>query len=685
MRARMFGLAALGLACGSSVAAADNLDWSVVNPFRFYQDETSFNLHRDAYAAIVKANDGVAPAGIVEHMELRMNAAPCLEAFASNYKDCAAHTTIPDDRKWHAARLGWAAGVMPKALFCYGAFGIVDQGSKQQRLAYPKDCMRAGLNGLRKESYITPTEHDVRAQLAAAAAAPLKGKTCVWSWTPRGSAAPVLGTLARPCDGVVGIARVPYPAGVTLTVKNAAGAKVGSADIAVSDVLVVGLGDSFASGEGNPDMPVTFDPRGTKDYGIGFEGYPIRYTKAGLTSDRIDANAATYMKADARWISRDCHRSQYSYQFRAALQLAVENPHRAVTLVHLACTGAEATKGVFGTKEAREPGAHGPKDVLAQLDQLLDLLCVSRTAAPHFRYTMQTPVSDGDDTIVAQQFAFRGCKDGKRKRDIDTLMLSLGGNDIGFASLVGYAIMQDQSSIALIMAMAGDLFFAPKDHYLPMLDTRMAAAGKAFSELLGVAPSNVLHTGYERFQVNAQDNLCSGGAGLDVHKNFGFIDSRIGEVDVFARKFFDRLECLDNGHKCAAGVAQTSGFNFVATPADRFKGRGICAALAEEREAFHTPRTSPDGFKPYMPHLYLPYAHKRRLFVSPSDAYMTANSHDLRPGCHASTRCQLSSDLTQLGFAALYSGAFHRTAEAHAIVADEVLKRVRPHLLAAGK
>ena len=277
------------------------------------------------------------------------------------------------------------------------------------------------------------------------------------------------------------------------------------------------------------------------------------------------------------------------------------------------------------------------------------------------------------------------CKDGKRKRDIDTLMLSLGGNDIGFASLVGYAIMQDQSSIALIMAMAGDLFFAPKDHYLPMLDTRMAAAGKAFSELLGVAPSNVLHTGYERFQVNAQDNLCSGGAGLDVHKNFGFIDSRIGEVDVFARKFFDRLECLDNGHKCAAGVAQTSGFNFVATPADRFKGRGICAALAEEREAFHTPRTSPDGFKPFMPHLYLPYAHKRRLFVSPSDAYMTANSHDLRPGCHASTRCQLSSDLTQLGFAALYSGAFHRTAEAHAIVADEVLKRVRPHLQAAGK
>ncbi len=50
---------------------------------------------------------------------------------------------------------------------------------------------------------------------------------------------------------------------------------------------------------------------------------------------------------------------------------------------------------------------------------------------------------------------------------------------------------------------------------------------------------------------------------------------------------------------------------------------------------------------------------------------MTANTH-----MDASIRSSRYDDKLQLPIAALYSGAFHRTAEAHAIVADHVFREV---------
>jgi len=53
--------------------------------------------------------------------------------------------------------------------------------------------------------------------------------------------------------------------------------------------------------------------------------------------------AAAFGKASARWLSRDCHRSQYGYPFRVAIELALENRHRAVTLASFTCSGSEVT------------------------------------------------------------------------------------------------------------------------------------------------------------------------------------------------------------------------------------------------------------------------------------------------------------------------------------------------------
>ena len=50
--------------------------------------------------------------------------------------------------------------------------------------------------------------------------------------------------------------------------------------------------------------------------------------------------AAAFEKASAHWLSRDCHRSQYGYPFRVAIELALENRHRSVTLASFTCSGS---------------------------------------------------------------------------------------------------------------------------------------------------------------------------------------------------------------------------------------------------------------------------------------------------------------------------------------------------------
>src|SRR5262249_29151861 len=75
---------------------------------------------------------------------------------------------------------------------------------------------------------------------------------------------------------------------------------------------------------------------------------------------------AAFDKASARWLSRDCHRSQYGYPFRVTIQLALENRHRSVTLASFTCSGAEVVEGLFGELDPRE----GSEKVRPQLDQL---------------------------------------------------------------------------------------------------------------------------------------------------------------------------------------------------------------------------------------------------------------------------------------------------------------------------
>jgi len=148
--------------------------------------------------------------------------------------------------------------------------------------------------------------------------------------------------------------------------------------IAVQDVLVVAMGDSFMSGESNPDRPVTFsaaremvyDPTMARDrdqFASRNFKTPAKASTFGLasTDDQFDVKSlprrrmededkglifrpsseeflSAFNKGGAQWLSADCHRSQYGYPFRVGIEMTLENRHRAVTLVSLACSGRKS-------------------------------------------------------------------------------------------------------------------------------------------------------------------------------------------------------------------------------------------------------------------------------------------------------------------------------------------------------
>ena len=314
-------------------------------------------------------------------------------------------------------------------------------------------CERKYSWGSAKEDYVLPEAHTVAIRIAPEQLAGVTGD-CIWSWQPR-KAGGKAESKKLACKDKLTIARVPYAldrahSGVSVTVKLPDGRELAEQEVVVEDIFIVALGDSFASGESNPDRPVQFsasremvyDPglaargRGarapakgaTPGYGLasGDDQYnpkvlPRRFMEDEaaerfnkLTSPEF---AAAFEKASARWLSRDCHRSQYGYPFRVAIELALENRHRSVTLASFTCSGAEVAEGLFLDMDPREGADEIPGGkVRAQLDQLSDLLCRgARSQSASYTLPMLRPRQHADRGADASQSpgARRSCASGR--------------------------------------------------------------------------------------------------------------------------------------------------------------------------------------------------------------------------------------------------------------------------------
>src|SRR5439155_7473002 len=107
---------------------------------------------------------------------------------------------------------------------------------------------------------------------------------------------------------------------VKLTVRDANGQSASiTKKVVVKDWLIVSLGDSYASGEGNPDVPQKFDQR----------------------------TLGTTVLAGPIWVDRRCHRSGNSGPAFLGRVIEDADPHASVTFLSLACAGAEIASGVL--------------------------------------------------------------------------------------------------------------------------------------------------------------------------------------------------------------------------------------------------------------------------------------------------------------------------------------------------
>ncbi|HTV35286.1 MAG TPA: hypothetical protein VMF12_02555 [Xanthobacteraceae bacterium] len=707
MRGRAFFTGVLFVAFdligGISASRAADLLWEVENPYRFFKNSSSFEAQEQAFDAVRGAADDPLPGDILWRVERRLNDPDCKDRSTPGacLRTAGAH--------YQQSRLGWAAQTLD--LTCY------DRDARPRR--YFATCVRQYSWGTAKEDYILPDAHTVVMRIAPERLAAAGAGDCVWSWQARrpGSLAE---TATQPCAAKLVIKRVPFSldrslSGISVTVRLPDGTELADPDVIVEDLLVVALGDSFASGESNPDRPVTFSAAQQMLYD------PVNLARSNLASRGAAAAERNYKTASAdefnpkalpkrlmadeekglifdptshefldafdaaraRWLSADCHRSQYGYPFRVSMGLALEDRHRAVTFVSLACSGADIVEGLFAPSDARDElaGPNAQKRVPAQFDQLSELIC--RTSAQRSQsVSYRLPVyREGSTAISEQAITERWCAPAGRKRPIDVVLLSIGGNDVGFGPLVTYAITASASDIAPIAGLIGhQLRFDPSvsKAYLQVLDRRMQAVKQALHDGFGVDPSRVFQNAYESIQFDETGNVCGAQPtiGLDVDPKFKYDRQRTQQVSTFVATLMQRQACIADarGPGCPAGLATGAGtgFQFITDHVAEFSRRGVCSRdpkVLLDQVDMAMPRVSNanGNFVPYSPAGVLPYAHHWRLVRDANDAFLTANTHreDISP-----------FDPLQPPYAALISGAFHPTAEGHAIVADHVLRHV---------
>jgi hypothetical protein len=560
-----------------------------------------------------------------------------------------------EDRLEHdTAGQGWAKDVVGN--LCIDAPGNLME-----------TCERDGVS----ENYVAP--HDHRIGVALSGSAP-DGAVCAWSFDD--GQGPLYQTNA-PCEGEV-ILRVRTGHATVATVDIPLGdgtAQRVVAEIAVRDLLIAGMGDSIAAGEGNPDAAVQLEGGFCfkRFLRSGGGGQYFRPGRAGYTDDRSCENgssspsaASDWARHGARWMNPACHRSLYSYQLRTMLAIAIEQPHLAITFLPLACTGATIEAGMFSSQAADDcPWVVGIDNCSgrapAQVDELKALMAIARRQDP--------------------------------RRMLDLVLLTIGANDVNFAALVANVIV-DAETERLLLREGGSIVSVQDaqkslDEDLPDEFARLRTALKPF---VGDNLARVIFVSYANPAMKAANEPCPGGRdGLDVHPAFGADSERLRAAAAFVdAKFLPKLKVLatcDGTKVCHDPL--TDRMTFVDAHQAAFEQHGMCVHAATDPEferacfsqsgnSFETElsKSADDPMACALPASdYRPYAPRARWIRTANDSYFTAMTYP--EGMPVMLKPSDIHDALWGVLSAVYGGAVHPTAEGYAAMADAALPATR--------
>jgi lysophospholipase L1-like esterase len=395
-----------------------------------------------------------------------------------------------------------------------------------------------------------------------------------------------------------------------------------------------------------------------------------------------------------------CHRSLYGQQLRAALQIAIENPRASVTFLDYSCSGAGIDEGILGpqsyveriadtrptSKPMARPISGAERD--GELYRLVRELCREKVETKK-----GIPTCPGD--------AFR--------RPLDFVFLSVGGNDIGFSSVVAWASLRDgvSSSIAAFFgATVSAKDFAQRVHdILPDAYARLAAALETSLPLQSADdgvfdPKRVILTAYPDLVTNETGEICAAApAGSEAEDRYPANQS----LDMFSSWLTARASRLAAVReqfgilfKRMGELAEDHGWTFAGRIyADKmFEGHGFCAQnlkrISDPAEVLMIPcygrserdtQTCQPSFsgkeaqwRPYNPATQnYPYALRQRWVRTFNDAYMVINQKV----------ADKFGKIDERASAAVFSettGALHPSAEGNAAMADSLMLTMRPVL-----
>ena len=609
--------AVFAVACmDSALAQTGNLaiDWEVANRFRLFAVQEDFDAQVSAFRAIRHKSV----------FELEQELA-----------------------KGRGSR-GWAAGVHR---LCY------DDGSGRVL----SKCRRDGV----EEDYLSP--RDVRVKLTARLPANFGSGTCTWTIGTGTSGR----TIANQDCAATVYERVPTQQATTIAVvaQSQSGATLQSNTmIETRDVLIVGLGDSTASGEGNPIEPVALN-----DIGFCFRRVlgtdrsrfflPGR-AKANVVADcplpgDVGDQRDAWEAANARWLFAPCHLSLYSYQARAALALAIENPTISVTYYPMACTGATIRDGLLGGQAARERPKRGgrpfPARVSGQIEQLSSYL-----------------------------------QAGSNSRRPDLIFLTVGGNDLEFSGLVADILLVESRERQILVRRK--LISTPADarRKFGALTEDFKSLRRALARFTGGSLERVVFVNYGNLAMHQGDRVCPASRrGFDAHPTFGINGDKLGLAARFVED--ELLPKLKSHATCSNGGGcenpERDRMTYVDEHRDAFLEHGFCAADAQDpafdRDCFR----DGDSFnnaaqgglnKPLKCNIsatrFQSYAKRARWIRTVNDSFFAAMTY---PAMGSLADPADIHDALWGVASVVYGGAMHPTAEGHAAMADAALPAAR--------
>ena len=585
--------------------ASIQISWEVRNRFRLFREDRDFQLHTDS---------GRGRSILASEQALELQS---------------------DGR-------GWARNTVNR--LCIDLSGRVSE-----------PCTRDGV----KESYLTPVDHPIVVRLTGAVPV---GATCAWSFDDGGGPQTSTFDCAEPINLRARYGRATV---ASVDVSSAEAPQRVTTEIVVRDVFIAGLGDSIASGEGNPDRPI-----GLSDEGFCFRSYlGMAYTqyyrpsragyKGGRACEAPDT-LAVWQRQSALWFNSACHRSLYSYQTRTALALAVQHPHIAVTYLPLACTGATIADGLFGTQRARE--------------------CLPNKSAANCSGTVSAQLAELREAVTA-------AKRRQPERRLDLVLLSVGANDINFSGLVADVIVENATERALFRRTG--VMGSVEDSRAVMareLPQGFSKLREALKPLVGDM-SRVVFVSYANPTL-ADGAPCAGGrAGFDIHPSFNAAPQRLANVSNYVQnEFLPQLKAIalcQGGILCRDPGADRMTFVDAHQPA--FANHGFCARASSDpefdRECFSAKGESFDSdivTAAAQPMLcgrsaseYRAYQPRARWVRDANDSYFAAMTYP--QGLPTSSQPADIHDATWGILSAVYGGAVHPSAEGHAAMADAAL------------